>query len=84
MKLDVSYDDSADVLYITSGKIVPTKNMEDEEGLVLRYDIKTHRPVGATIVDFKGYWLKRKDLAQRLAEFFGVSATVAQKTIKSL
>ena len=83
-QIKVAYDDLSDVLYLTSGKIIHTKNTEDEAGLVLRYDIKTRKPVGATIVDYKEYWLpKRNHLIGRLSEFFGISSEDAQKVINS-
>ena len=84
-RIEASYDDQADVLYITSGKITRTKNTEEEAGLVLRYDLKTRKPVGATIVDFKGYWLpKSGHLIERLSQFFGISATDARRVIRSV
>jgi hypothetical protein len=48
-----SYDEMVDVLYLAAGKISLTENSEDEAGLVLRYDLKTRKPIGATIIDFK-------------------------------
>jgi len=79
-----AYDDFADVLYLTSGIIARTKNMEEEAGLVLRYDAKTLKPVGATIVDYKEYWLpKRQHLVHRLSRFFGISFEDANKVISA-
>ncbi len=72
-RIIVSYDAAGDVLYIRRGDLLHTKNNEDEAGLVLRYDLKTHNPVGATIVDYKEYWLpKMGHLVTRLTQFFQV------------
>lgn len=81
-RMKVDYDDIGDVLYITASKITQTKNDEDEAGLVLRYDLATKRPVGATVIDFKEYWQpRRKHLAERIAGFFGVSVKQAEEVI---
>jgi len=83
-QIKVSYDDIADVLYLTSARIVHTKNREDEAGLVLRYDLETHKPVGVTIVDYKEYWIPRKQhLVERLSTFFGITKEDATRVIRS-
>jgi hypothetical protein len=80
--LTSSYDDVADVLYIRSGTIVATKNSEAEEGLVLRYDARTHSPIGATVIDYKEYWLpRRKTLVKKLARFFEIESNEAEKAL---
>ena len=82
--IKASYDDIADVMYLTSARIVHTKNKEDEAGLVLRYDLKTHKPVGVTIIDFKEYWMpKQEHLVERLSRFFDISVEDASKAIRS-
>jgi len=82
-KIRVSYDDHADVLYLSSGKAVPTKSIEEEDGLVLRWDMETHRPVAATVMDFKYYWEpKSTQLVKRLASFFDITIEEARKAIK--
>lgn len=83
--IDVAYDDFADVLYLTSGKVDRTKNSEDEAGLVLRYDLSTKKPVGATIIDFKEYWIpQRQHLIERLAKFFRISPDDAENALRSV
>lgn len=80
----MSYDDIADVMYLTSARIVRTKNTEEEAGLVLRYDLKSHKPVGVTIIDYKEYWIpKQKHLVERLSSFFGISVEDANRVIHS-
>ncbi|MBX9606404.1 MAG: hypothetical protein K2Y51_09270 [Gammaproteobacteria bacterium] len=81
-QIDASYDEIADVLYLTSGPVHSTKNREDEAGLVLRYDAKSLEPVGATIIDFKEYWFSRREhLKHRLASFFHISEDEARKVL---
>ncbi len=85
VRLKLSYDDIADVLYVSATSAETTKNMEEIAGLVLRYDLKTHDPVGATILDYKEYWLpRRRDLASRLADFFRISANEADSALESV
>lgn len=84
LHFSVSYDDGSDVLYVTSVRLPRTKNMEEEAGLVLRYDPSTHKPVGATILDYKYHWLpQRQHLIERLSTFFGVSFEDANKAIQA-
>lgn len=65
------YDDIADVLYVVIGNSHHARMTEDEAGLVLQFDEKTNAPVGATIIDFKEYWLARHrtHLVDRLTKF---------------
>lgn len=52
MKIDYSYDDGADILYITFGKPINAICHEVEEGILLRRSPKTQKIVGITIIDF--------------------------------
>ena len=47
----VSYDESADVLYVTSGDRRSTHGVEDHNGIVWRFDADGTL-VGVTIMDF--------------------------------
>jgi hypothetical protein len=81
-RLSISYDDIADVLYICAGNLSHTKNTEEEAGLVLRYDAATHFPVGATVIDYKEYWLpKRQTLVRKLAQFFESDGQEADRAL---
>jgi hypothetical protein len=83
--INASYDEIADVLYLTSGKISLTENSEDEPGLVLRYDAKTQMPVGATIIDFKEYWIpQRQHLIEALSNFFHISTGEVSRVIRAV
>jgi hypothetical protein len=85
VRLKTSYDNLADVLYVSACRSDTTKNMEEVAGLVLRYDLKTHDPVGATILDYREYWLpRRRDLASRLADFFNISTNEAHRALESV
>ena len=78
------YDESGDVLYIIKGDARRARNIEEEAGLILRFDRETRDPVGVTIIDFKHYWLpRRKHLLQRLANWFNVSRDEADRILKS-
>jgi len=71
----------------------PAKNLNSlhkliawrEPGLVLRYDVKTHRPIGATVIDFKEYWAsKRERLIDALSNFFHVSSGEVSQVIRRI
>lgn len=82
--IQMSYDDIADVLILTFNPAVSTKNTEDEAGLILSYDLKTHKFVGVTIFDYKAYWLsKRKHLVRRLSNYFNTSLEDMDRIILS-
>ncbi|MBI5303089.1 MAG: DUF2283 domain-containing protein [Chloroflexi bacterium] len=51
--LRISYDKTADVLYLAFGK--PKEGIDEEvsEGVFVRLDERTHRAIGVTIVDFE-------------------------------
>ena len=81
----VRYDDIGDVLYISAGKVALSESEEDEDGLYLRYDSKTQKPIGATVIDYKHYWAdKHAHLVKRLAEFFVMPIPQAEEAIRSV
>jgi len=51
-RLIFSYDREVDVLYVSIGEPKPGISEETEDGIVLRYDVKTNKFIGFTIVDF--------------------------------
>lgn len=59
--LNWEFDDTADVLYLSSGAPAPSLGVDIGDGLILRYDAGTGEVTGITIVGLKGR------LAQRLA-----------------
>lgn len=49
---------------------------------MLRFDLKTHKPVLVTIMDYKEYWLFKHDhLVKRLSNFFNISVEDADRII---
>lgn len=58
--MSFSYDRSADVLYLSVG--VPRKSLsrEVEDGVLLRFDQKTKKITGLTILDFEARFQKAK------------------------
>ena len=52
-KLDVGYDQEADVLYVSLGKPREGVSVEVDEGTFIRIDPYTDEIVGITILDFK-------------------------------
>lgn len=51
-RLIFSYDQEADVLYVSIGNPKPGISEETKDGIVLRYDVDTNKLIGFTIVDF--------------------------------
>lgn len=81
--IGASYDRAADVLYLYLNDDAYTRNMEEEAGLILRYDENTDAPMAVTVVDYKEYWLSKQDrLAIRLADFFGVRVVEAKRVLR--
>ncbi len=50
--LSFSYDKRADVLYISIGKPKKAISREIQDGILIRFDPKTKKIVGLTIIDF--------------------------------
>ncbi len=51
--LRISYDKAADVLYLAFGKPRQGIDQEVSEGVFVRTDVRTHRAIGMTIIDFE-------------------------------
>lgn len=76
------YDRFADVLYITTPDNAPAKASEDDEGLLWRYSVSDGHLVGATVMDYAGFWKQhRSSLASRVSKMFKVSLTDAKKAL---
>lgn len=50
--MEVSYDEKADVLYITLKECKDTKNSHEEDGVIVSKDAETGEVVGYTIMYF--------------------------------
>jgi uncharacterized protein YuzE len=59
----LSYDQDADVLYISIGSPRPAHIYEEEWGLLIRKDPKTGETVGVTILDYEELFRKLPDLS---------------------
>jgi hypothetical protein len=82
-RIDVEYDEIGDVLYILIADPHDTKNIEEHAGLVLRYDVKTHAPVGATIIDYKEYWQSRHgQLVGYLSDFLHLPTQETERVLE--
>lgn len=69
----VTYDSDSDVLYIHYRKIPAARGIEDDEGVVWRYD-STGELIGVTVVDFESYWSgHRSQLARRISTGFNIT-----------
>jgi len=51
--LNWEYDDKADVLYVSIGEPEPALGMDIGGGVIIRYDEKSRRVVGLTVVGMK-------------------------------
>lgn len=52
LKIRISYDKEADVVYLSFGEPVEAESEEIEEGVFARFDPKTKKLVGVTIINF--------------------------------
>jgi uncharacterized protein YuzE len=69
---NVTYDEDSDVLYISTQKMPSARGVEDEYGIVWRYD-SGGELIGVTVVDFRDQWFsKRPELAAEISKRFGV------------
>jgi uncharacterized protein YuzE len=56
---NISYDEDADVLYISLGNTKPAIALETGNGDLMRVDPETDELVGITVLDFKEKHLER-------------------------
>lgn len=61
--LNVTYDRGSDVLYITKQKTPAVHGVEDQYGIVWRYN-SAGDLIGAIVVDFLDVWLNRRPLLE--------------------
>jgi uncharacterized protein YuzE len=85
VEFNVAYDRDADVLYITTPIQPAARGIEDENGLVWRYDSKGN-PLGCTIIDFSEYWLPSRAhrLANILAEHLEIPVAQIETVISHI
>ncbi len=81
LSFNVTYDSGADVLYITKRRDVAVRGVEDENGIVWRFD-QLGEVLSATIMDFKESWeAKQPELASELSRGFHIPALQAETVI---
>jgi uncharacterized protein YuzE len=79
---DVHYDADSDVLYVRNGRGAAARGMEDENGIVWRYDGEG-TIVGATVVDLRRRWLGREHiLTDELSRRLRIPATKAKAAVE--
>lgn len=76
-RLEISYDEDADVLYVSVGRPRVADTFDSDYGLLLRKDPETQEVVGATILHYEGMfrklldrsWLRVLDLPEDLESY---------------
>jgi uncharacterized protein YuzE len=69
---NVTYDRDGDVLYISKRHVPASRGIEDQHGIVWRYDSEGEL-IGATVIDFYHRWFGDKDrLAAELSRGFEI------------
>lgn len=83
-KIKVSYDQDADVLYISKDDPVPSLTEEGDDGLLLRYSISSDKPSGVTVVSFRQLWSQHHaELVVKVSEFLGVTRATTEHALTS-
>jgi uncharacterized protein YuzE len=78
---NVTYDQDSDVLYISARRAPAYHGVEDNQGIVWRYD-RDGELIGCTIVDFYDRWhLQRPILALKLSEGFNIPEPQAETVL---
>ncbi len=63
-RISISFDKEADVMYLNFGEPVKAEGEEIEEGVFARYDPKSKKLVGLTVVNFsKKFGVTPKEIA---------------------
>jgi uncharacterized protein YuzE len=78
----VSYDQRADVLYVTTESNGPSLATEGDDGIVWRHLTSDGRLVGMTVLDFESYWKNHlTQLTDQLATRFHVPQHLAKTAL---
>ena len=78
----VSYDQRADVLYVTTESNGPSLATEGDDGIVWRHLTSDGRLVGMTVLDFESYWKNHlTQLTDQLATKFHVPQHLAKTAL---
>ena len=80
---EVTYDEDADVLYISTRPGKHGIARESLPGVLWRYEPEGGDIVGVTIVDFSGYWASRlEELAHDLEDHLHISSHKAKSLLR--
>jgi hypothetical protein len=78
-----SYDTIADTFYFTVSREKPGRYLEDEDGLVWRYN-EAGSPIGVTVQAYRRLWMGRQGLlAARIAKPFAFDAAAVARRFPS-
>lgn len=81
--LSVSYDDKADVLYVTAEPPVAASSDEGAPGILWRHAIDNGRVVGVTVLDFSFYWRPRiEELVNDLSRGLALTKSEARRLLE--
>jgi uncharacterized protein YuzE len=80
-RFKVTYDADADVLYVTKRRDVAARGVEDENGIVWRYD-QSGDVLSATVLDFMELWCSRShELALELSRGLHIPGREAEMAV---
>jgi uncharacterized protein YuzE len=84
-RLEITYDNDSDVLYVTILPTVAASSDEGAPGVLWRHAIGDGRVVGVTILDFDHYWRSRLDeLTQDLSRGLSLSKRETRQLLESV
>lgn len=80
-----SYDENADVLYLSIAGPVAALTEEGEDGLLRRFSLADDKPVGVTVPGFRKAWGGHLTLlAEHVAEFLQLSVSVTEQKLAAM
>lgn len=85
-RIDLSYDENADVLYVVLGMPVPAQTDEDDSGLLLRFAQSDGHPCGVTVLDFRrSHWNDRVgELSEAVASHLHVPPVEIRRALSAV
>jgi hypothetical protein len=61
--ISVSYDRTTDVLYVSEGDPKPALTSETREGVLVRRDPRTGKPIAVTVLDYENRFRRLRDIS---------------------
>jgi len=62
-ELSIDYDQMDDVLYVSMGEPQPALTFEERDGVLVRKDPVSGRPLAVTVVHYEGHFRKLDDVS---------------------